>query len=272
MNDNGATLNFDLSTERRPTGVRAHFGLKRSLAGHALLFLAAFAKSFVFPGNTSPYIPVLKVDLVELPDILKKDLAVTAQNQLSKDISKILKQAEQDAKRLKAKVPQVAEKDEMVVKPKSSSEKSIQKKNRRAMDRIKALAKIQDSTSADLQISKKDLKLLIVKGNKLSPGTSLSADAKEASQANYLDSLRDLLRQNWFLPAWIAKQNLGAQVLIRIDSAGILREFRLVKSSQNTQFDEAVKQAIQQSQPFPPPPPELKTGILSDGILVGFPL
>ncbi|MEO5970692.1 MAG: TonB family protein, partial [Bdellovibrionia bacterium] len=130
---------------------------------------------------------------------------------------------------------------------------------------------IQESPSPESQISKNDLKLL-VRGNKLSPGTSLSADAKEASEANYLDSLRDRLRQNWFLPAWIAKQSLNAQVLVRIDAAGILREFRMVKLSQNAQFDEAVKQALQQSQPFPPPPLELKTGLLSHGILIGFPL
>ena len=140
------------------------------------------------------------------------------------------------------------------------------------MNRIKALAKIQDTSSAESQLSKKELKLLVSKGNRLSPGTSLSADAKEAAEANYLDSLRDRLRQNWFLPAWISKQDLSAQVLIRIGSTGILREFRMVKSSKNPQFDDAVKQALQQSQPFPPPPSELKTGILSDGILVGFPL
>jgi TonB family protein len=265
MNDNGTLQNLTLSPEK------GFFGLKWSLIGHALLFIFAFAKTFIFPGSISPYVPVLKVDLVELPDVLKKDLAATAQSKLTQDISKILKQAEQDAMRLKAKAPQIAKSDEMVVKPKAVSEKSIQSKNRRAMDRIKALAKIQEPPSSEPQISKSELKLL-VRGNKLSPGTSLSADAKEASQANYLDSLRDRLRQNWFLPAWIAKQSLNAQVLIRIDSTGILREFRMVRHSQNVQFDEAVKQALQQSQPFPPPPPELKMGILSDGILVGFPL
>ena len=249
-----------------------HFGLKRSLIGHALLFFLAFAKTFVFSGSVLPYVPVLKVDLVELPDVLKKDLTA-AQTALTQDISKILKQAEQDATHLKAKTSQIVEKDEMAIKPKASSEKSIQNKNRRAMDRIKALAKIQEfSTSEEPELSKKELKLLVSKGNKLSPGTSLSADAKEAAQANYLDSIRDRLRQNWFLPAWISKQNLSAQVLIRIDSIGNLREFRMVKSSQNSQFDEAVKQALQQSQPFPPPPSELRTGILSNGILVGFPL
>lgn len=276
MSNNNSTYPDHLSASigRIPYKAPPLFGLKRSLLGHFLLFLFVLAKTLVFPGNMSPYIPVLKVDLVELPDVLKKDLATPAQNQqLIHDISKILTQAESDAARLKAKAPQIAEKDEMVLKPKAVSEKSIQKKNKRAMDRIKALAKIQETPSAEPQLSKKELRLLFLnKGNKLSPGTSLSADAKEAAQANYLDSLRDRLRQNWFLPAWVAKQSLNAQVLIRIDSGGNLREFRLVKSSNNSQFDQAVKQAIQQSQPFPVPSSDFKTGLLSDGILVGFPL
>ena len=250
---------------------KTHFGLRWSLFGHALVFISALTKAFVFPGSASPYVPILKVDLVELPDVLKKDLAMTSQNHLTQEISKILKQAEQDATRLKFKTPQITEKDEMAIHPKALSEKSIQNKNKRAMDRIKALIKIQDPSSENLT-HKKDIKLLLNKGNKLSPGTSLSADAKEADHANYLDTLRDRLRQNWFLPVWIDKQGLNAQVLIRIDATGILREFKLVKSSGNAQFDKAVKQAVQQSQPFPLPTSELKTDILSDGVLVGFPL
>ncbi|MEO5970047.1 MAG: hypothetical protein ABIQ95_08975, partial [Bdellovibrionia bacterium] len=152
MKDNATLPNLNLSSEKDRFRPSPHFGfkpslfgLKRSLIGHALLFSFAFAKIFIFPGNISPYVPVLKVDLVELPNVLKKDLVATAQTQITQDISKILKQAEQDAIRLKAKAPPIAKSDEMIIKPKATSEKSIQNKNRRAMDRIKALAKIQES-------------------------------------------------------------------------------------------------------------------------------
>jgi TonB family protein len=272
MKNLSASPLINLNAEGVAQSAPPFFGFKRSLFGHALLFFFAIAKTFVFPGNSLPYIPVLKVDLVELPDVLKKDLAAPNQNQLTQDISKILKAAEQDATRLKAKILNIAERDEMVVKPKAISEKSVQNKNRRALDRIKAFAKIQETPPTESQPNKKELRPSLVKGNKLSPGTSLSADAKEAAQANYLDSLRDRLRQNWILPAWIDQQNFSAQVLIRIDSKGTLRDFQWAKSSKNPQFDEAVKQAVQQSQPFPLPTSDLKISLLSDGILIGFPL
>jgi TonB family protein len=247
-------------------------GLTWSLIGHAALFCTAVLKTWVFPGNVTPYVPVLKVNLVELPDILKKDLHKTQSPQFTQEMSKILKQAENHAEAVKAKTYPKAEKDEMVLHPSKIPEKLLQSKNRTALDRIKALAKIQDIRPALSATDKKELKLLINKGNKLSPGISLSSDAKEAVQANYLDTLRDELRHNWILPAWLDKQSLNARVLIRIDDYGRVQELRMIKASGTPQFDEAVKQAIRQSQPFPAPPRELKSSILSDGILVGFPL
>src|SRR5690242_2494332 len=78
------------------------YGLKWSLGAHALLILAVLVKSFIFPGKPIPYIPTLKVDLVGLPDVLKKDLAHSKQAQLNQEIEKVLKKAEKDANRIKS--------------------------------------------------------------------------------------------------------------------------------------------------------------------------
>jgi TolA protein len=243
-------------------------GLKWSVLAHAAALAAIIIKSVVFPGTATPYVPTLRVDVVGLPDILKKDLNNTP---ATKEVSEILKKAAEEAEKIKPKkmppLPikkEIAEPDEMALKPKQSAaekEKARDKKLRAAMDRMKALAKISRETSAP-----------VVKGNKISKGSSLSGDAKESEQTNYYDSILERLRGNWALPIYLSRQNLSAQVQIYIDARGRLHGFRFVRLSGNPQFDDAVKRALQESAPFAPPPDDLSSNVLVNGIIFGFPL
>ena len=243
-------------------------GLKWSLGLHVAAILAIVVKSLVFPSTTTPYVPTLRVDIVGLPDILKKDLNTVP---ATKEVSEILKKAEQDAEKIKPKkLPpiaikkEIAEPDEMALKPKQSAaeiEKAREKKLKAALDRMKALAKISRDTSAPP-----------IKGNKISKGTSLSADARESEQNNYYDSVVGQLRGNWSLPVYLSRQNLSAKVQVYIDARGRLHSFRFVQLSGNPQFDDAVKRALQESAPFPAPPQELSSNMLVNGIIFGFPL
>jgi len=245
-------------------------GIKWSSIVHLSCLVLFLIQSLVFPSKVKPYVPTLKVDLVGLPDVLKKDLTRPSQKQINQEISRVIKQAEETAKQVKAtkKVKEIAQKDEMVVHPQPSAHKTVEKKNKRALERLKALAKIQDDGVA----ANPTKKTTLIKGNKISPGASLSGDAKEAAEANYLEVLRDRLQENWTLPPWVARQRLAAQVQIYIDAKGNLKGMKVLKQSGNTQFDEAVKRAVQESQPFPLPPKDLVSNLLADGILVGFPL
>ncbi len=245
--------------------------LKRSFIGHAAFILFILIKSLVFPSKPAPFVPTLRVDMVGLPDVLKKDLKSAPPTQGMKEIAEALKRAEQDAKRIKPlKLPDPVEKtapDELVLKPKATQDDAARSKRlKNAMDRIKALERIKG------EAGDKPSRQEIVKGNQISKGTSLSGDAKEAAEASYYDHLRDRLQENWALPVWLARQDLQAQVQIFVDGRGRLREFRFVKTSGNTQFDSAIKKALEESQPFPIPPQEIAGSVLSDGVLVGFPL
>jgi TolA protein len=244
-------------------------GLKWSLALHVAAIAGILIKSLVFPSNPTPYIPTLRVDIVGLPDILKKDLKNTPSG---KDVSEILKKAEEDAKKIKpAKLPKikaVTEPDEIALKPLKQDDKKIEKKRERdmkaALDRMKALAKlVPDSERHSTPL---------IKGNKISKGSSLSGDARESDQSNYYDSVLQRLQNNWALPIWLSRQNLSAQVQIFIDARGRLHGFRFVKTSGNPQFDDAVKRALAESEPFPLPPEELSSNVLVNGIIFGFPL
>jgi len=254
-------------------------GLKWSLIGHAGIAVVILIKSLVFPGKPIAYIPALRVDIVGLPDILKKDLSKvpnTPQANNAKEISEILKKAEQDAKKIKPaplppKPKEIARPDEMVLKPKQAKEtkekesKKRQEKLLSSLQRMKSLAKISEESEAPKAPS-------VIKGNAISHGTSLSGDARESAEASYYDLIRDRLQENWELPPWLARQSLSAQIQLYIDKKGRLANFKFMRTSGNKQFDDAVKRTLQESQPYPPPPRELAAATESNGILIGFPL
>jgi outer membrane biosynthesis protein TonB len=245
------------------------FGLKLSLIAHAVILVLLIIKGLVFPGKPIAYVPALRVDLVGLPDILKKDLNKLSKIPAPPDIEKALKEADEkikeeaEPKATKEKSPAKAE-DEIGLKKKQAVAR--EKKLRSALDRIKALNKIQEEETPQKKVS------AIVKGNLVSKGTSLSPDAKESMQSNYLDILRDKLLENWELPVWLARQKLDAQVLLFIDSRGRVKGLKFVKTSGNGKFDDEVRHTIAASQPLPAPPDGISEDIVSNGILVGFPL
>ncbi len=248
-------------------------GLKWSVFGHALLALLILGKRLIFPDQVQIYIPTLRVDLVGLPDILKKDLKPSQKSQFNQDIAQVLKKAERDANRIKTTKPtpikELAKKDEMVLKPSLQHDKTVEKRNQKALNRLKALAKIQEFRD---KTDTSSVQHILIKGNQISPGLSLSGDAKEASEAHYYDILRDRLLENWTLPPWIGRQNFDAQVQIYINAQGKLQRLKFLKPSGSSQFDNLIKRTIDLSQPFPFPPQELKTSLLTHGILIGFPL
>jgi len=260
---------------RRPRHA-AEEGYRRALTfsfgAHVLFIILVLVKSLIFPGTSQPYVPTLRVDMVDLPDMLKKDMQNVPLTQDSKAIADAMKNAENDAKKIKpVEIPPVekTDPDELVLKPKKAAEAPPKKDLMGALDRIKALSKIESESKSERPSHPS---ATVIKGNKISKGTSLEGDAKEAAQASYYDSLRAKLQENWALPVWIARQNLDAQVRVYIDPYGRVRSYRFMKVSGNEQFDSAIKKALDDSQPFPRPPDDLASSLLVDGILVGFPL
>lgn len=250
-------------TSAAPNDGRA--GLRWSVVGHLAVLVLVILKNLVFPGQMSSYTPTLRVDMVDLPDVLKKDMNGMPRT-ASKEMQEALKKAETEARKIKPTISkEVADPDELVLHPKSAAAKDTstrEKKLKNALARIKSLSKISNDEGQDVAV---------VKGNKISKGTSLSGDAREAAEATYFDLIRDRLHENWALPVWLSRQNLSAQVTLFIDAAGRIRGIRFTKSSGNAQFDEAVKKSITDSEPFPRPPEGLND-LLANGIPAGFPL
>ncbi len=246
-------------------------GIRWSIFLHSAIVTLVLVKNLVFPTTPEPFIPTLRVDLVALPDQLKNERPQTGVAPVSDKLAEALKAAEEEVRKMKPtlkaakKAPEPAPKEEMVLNPKEGgSAKARKKKLLSALDRIKSLDRIQtDSEGAAAPL---------VKGNKISKGTSTSSDARESDEPNYIDAVRDRLRDNWALPIWLTRQNLSAQVRIFIDSRGLIRSYRFVKASGNIQFDDAIRTTLTESQPLPTPPEKVAPTLLSDGVVLGFPL
>lgn len=226
---------------------------KFSAIAHLSLIAFIILKSLVFPGKAIPYTPALRVDLVALPDILKKDL---------KFIPPTPPAASKDKPKEKETIEEKVEEEEAVITTKKNDLRESKIKN--ALARIKALDKISEDS--------KNPPSPIIKGNVISKGTSLSGDAKETAMTSYYDLVRNKLQENWQLPVWLARQDFSCKVQIFIDGRGRISRYRFDKVSGNAQFDEAVKKTLKISQPFPPPTEDIASTVLVDGILVGFPL
>lgn len=240
-----------------------------SLCAHGIALVFILVKSVFFPGEPIRIVPTLRVDMVGLPDVVKKDLP-----SLSKLTAKPV-EPKADPKTNDAK-NEIADKDDLVFKPKSKAnerderkkEKAEQeKKLKSALNKIKALDRIRNEVKEEAADEG-----VIIKGNKVSPGTSLSGEAREAAEASYFEKVRDRLLESWALPPWLAKKGLSAQARLFINSAGVVTSYEFLKSSGNPQFDAAVKTAIREAQPLPRPPANIFTVIGSQGIVVGFPL
>ena len=233
--------------------------LKLSLFFHFVLLAFFVLKSVVFPGTPKPYQPSLRVDLVGLPDLLKKDLNPTVP-------SSALETAQPEEAGLKAPptqdLTQRNRKRIQQLERMAREESERKRKMESALARMKSLAKISSEPKAGT----------LFKGHQISRGSSVSGDARETGEFSYYDEVRSRLQQNWELPVWLSRQNLSARVVLFIDSKGSIRNFRLILSSGNSQFDEAVKKTVTASQPFPPPPREQAAPLLVHGITVGFPL
>jgi len=295
-------LSSPLVSATSPSDPKLGLAFLGAFLGHVLLLVAGMLEQLISPSHPVVIHPTLRVDLVGLPDVLKKNLVLPKSSPgLSSPWSKILKEAELNAQKiqplapakemripsrskqtnraegdlaLQGEVGPLRKRDGVLTPVPTFSHPGLQSgghpisnKNKRALDRIKSLAKIQWSSDARKTPSDSP-----IKGNQISPGNSLSGDAKENNAASYYGLLQSHLQENWALHPWNRNQDLSAQVQIFIDPQGKLKKYFFMKFSGNAQFDAAVKRVLEESQPFPLPPEGLQSSLLTDGVTMGFPL
>ena len=240
---------------------------------HVALLLFLMIKNWVLPSEPKFLAPSLQVDLVSLPQNLKKDVPSPTIPVAEQSESPAASPHAVPAPIERVEAPSIHP-NEMVLHPKRAkpsstkhqANKDREKRIHGALARIKALNKIGGNEKPGLRVAQP------LTGNQLSRGTSQSGDAREAAISGYDQALRDRLIQNWALPVWLSRQNLSARVQLFLDGRGNIRNFKFLKRSGSEQFDLAVRKTLEDSQPFPPPPEEVRSWIQSEGVTLGFPL
>jgi len=212
--------------------------------------------------------PSLRVDLVALPDqIANRRFTTPATLPVDESSAK----PDTTSKKSQAQDEKLAreELDDFLSTTTASKQSGSENKSTKTKDAIARLKALDHIRTLDRE---SETGPETFKGNRISKGKSISAEAREQLTQGYLDELRDHIALNWELPRWLLKENLSSKIHITIDAEGTPMRKAFLKKSGNSTFDEAVLEALQRATPLPKPSSELKDALSKDGIVLGFPL
>jgi len=145
---------------------------------------------------------------------------------------------------------------------------------------------LQDYSSQKVKTAPKDKKgekggkvagldSLIIEGNRLSKGTALvgnTSDIADPVYVGYVQTIPEIVRQNWRVPGFLKDQNLKCKIHFWIGPRGEILKASVRESSGNTEYDNIALEAVKASAPFAPPPVEAAPRLGSRGLVLGFPL
>jgi colicin import membrane protein len=123
-------------------------------------------------------------------------------------------------------------------------------------------------------IARGDLKDLILQGNKLSKGTSITGSGVGASGAFsiYLGRLPMIVKPHWVLPSYLMGKELKCRIRIFVGENGKLLRANIYESSGNEEYDKKALLAVEKAAPFPKLSEQFKARGINGDIVLGFPL
>ncbi len=232
-----------------------------SLIGHAAVVLIIFFRAVMIPNDVIDIRQAIRVDVVDLP---KKMAALP--EKAAEPAPAPAKPVELPKKAEEVPVKPVAVKPVVKEKPKTNT-KDAQKTALSKLKAISALEKIKQEVS---KAKSTKPKAEVVAGNKVSEGNSLTG-LEKIDYDHYFDDLHQKILSQWNIPQWLAEAELKASVVVLIDERGYVIKRAFKRSSGNDIFDAKVLEAIDSSQPLPPPPQRLRGLLSTSGIVFNFP-
>ncbi|MBS1969228.1 MAG: TonB family protein [Bdellovibrionales bacterium] len=257
-------------------------GLKVSLGLHAALVAIFTVRAAFFTPEKIDYSAAVRVDLVGLPDKMQDQQLPPKQEEAAKPAppkpEPAPKAPPKEAKVEKAEKPVKAPPKKDAEAINLNKEKNKQKE---ALEKLKAMAAIEKMKEEAAEKEKESKAKMAgvgdtkssatkIKGNILSPGTALKGLDK-LQHDSYLSSLDHQIKQNWFLPEWLSKKPLRAQVRLKIDEKGQILSREIILSSGNPNYDEQALEAIDKAAPFAAPPEKFVSIVAVSGLVIGFP-
>jgi TonB family protein len=192
----------------------------------------------------------INVDVVGLPNILKKDIHLL-QSELNKENEKAKdKMNLPDTKKIKKARLSAIEK----LKKSVAYEK-------RYLEKIKIIKGLRKSL---------DIGQITDVSDKANNGTGVSTDSSDIKSNPYFNTLKDLIRTYWQVPHWMDTEGLNTLVATKIKVDGEISSIDIIKSSGSSDFDNLALNAIRNASPFPAPPIVVREA-LENGIVFSFP-
>lgn len=226
--------------------------------------------------NKKVYIKqAIRVDVVGMPKHTLKELkAMKVQPAVQS------KEASPAPIEKKVAEPAPSEGDFLKAKKKTSFKDLIKGLSQKKLDqpktKRKANSKGKGGSGSSKLINDKQLNKLILEGNKISKGSSLTgvqvAQADYGAFESYIVKLPDHVRPYWKLPSYLMQKELQCRIQVFINGSGELVRAQLVESSNDSEYDSKALQAVKDSAPFPRPEASIVGKLLQGEVILGFPL
>lgn len=220
-----------------------------SAVTHVVFILLFTVKAVFFPSELPEYLPVMKVDIVGLPQKRDPEEKIAP---IAEPASKAVPEPIKPKPQTKTDTKDILEKFKKDTKSKPTKEEKIKDilekfKNEQAKPTSKPIA-----------------------GNRVADGNALKG-LEKLDFDRYAGMIDVHVKNNWALPEWMLSQNLRAEINVKFDKNGQLLSKTFLVKSGSSDFDSYVEKAIENSIPFPPPPEKLIDLFEVRGITFAFP-
>lgn len=253
----------------------------RSLILHALILAAIMLSSKIFQkvvetrknANIRLVESSVRVDVVAMPKMTLKELKAIGSVPLNngEEAPPEPKAKTPDLNDSKTEFQKTAKKKNFMDMLKNMAKKDVPKAKKQAKKKVK---KAGSGKSNSAGLSDSELKQLILAGNKLSKGSSITGGTGGSADAftQYISSLPDMIRPRWKLPSYLMDQDLKCRIRIFLNPTGRLLRAEIYESSGNPEYDRRALEAVKGSSPFPELAESFKSRGINGDIVLGFPL
>ncbi|EQC49063.1 TonB family C-terminal domain protein [Bacteriovorax sp. BSW11_IV] len=219
----------------------------------------------------------VRVDVVAMPKFTIKEL-----KQMQKEMGSIDSETpEVEAKPEVVQEEAPADGPELIKETKTKSfadmmkDLSNEKVAKKKVDIKDAFKEDSNKEKGLSQSERNRLKNLVVQGNKISEGVSLTGSGGSAAHGafeRYVDSLPNFIRPHWKLPSYLLGKELRCRIRVFISEEGKLIRAIVHESSGENEYDNKALEAVKSASPFPGLSKEFAQRGVAGEILLGFPL
>lgn len=233
---------------------------------------------------------VLNIDFFKV-DIERKDLNII-QSSVRVDVVAMPKFTVQELKKMQVAPAPSEEVKEDAPTPKEEpapvkeDEVTFKKKGKKKIDLKNLLSNIGKKSNSnskkkktkkanDLSKHSKQLRSLVLEGNKVSQGTNVVGDslAQDSGKfTTYVSSLPNFVRPFWKLPTYLIDRDLKCRIRIFIAANGKILKADIFESSGVDEFDQKALAALGQVKSLPAPESEILPRVAGGEVVLGFPL